>query len=108
MVAAARPLAVAGGNNWRGGGESTAGTVAAGVVTVAVSGRASQPVLRSAGSAPRLHGGGYYNDPYYYGDDSYYDEPSVAVVPDSGGDPVGLLRAALQVLQSGLGHVSRL
>lgn len=29
--------------------------------------------------------GGYYDDPYYYGD-SYYDEPSVAVVPDSGGD----------------------
>ncbi|MBR1132909.1 BA14K family protein [Bradyrhizobium iriomotense] len=36
------------------------------------------------------YGGGYYDDPYYYGDsyygDSYYDEPSVAVVPDSGGD----------------------
>jgi len=30
-------------------------------------------------------GYGYYDDPYYYGD-SYYDEPSVAVVPDSGGD----------------------
>lgn len=29
-------------------------------------------------------GYGYYDDPYYYG--SYYDEPSVAVVPDSGGD----------------------
>ncbi|PJG50192.1 BA14K family protein [Bradyrhizobium forestalis] len=30
------------------------------------------------------YGGGYYDDPYYY--DSYYDEPSVAVVPDNGGD----------------------
>ncbi|WP_407183432.1 BA14K family protein [Bradyrhizobium centrosematis] len=32
------------------------------------------------------YGGGYYDDPYYYGDSYYYDEPSVAVVPDSGGD----------------------
>jgi hypothetical protein len=33
------------------------------------------------------YGGPYYGDPYYYGDDYYYDDsPTVAVVPDTGGD----------------------
>ncbi|MGT2436286.1 BA14K family protein [Bradyrhizobium betae] len=82
-----RPIASA-GNNWHGGGGNWHGHgggwrrhggggfwpgVAAGA---AIGGIGSYA----------YYGGGYYNDPYYYGDDSYYDEPSVAVVPDSGGD----------------------
>ncbi|MCP6380007.1 hypothetical protein NL466_30360, partial [Klebsiella pneumoniae] len=79
------PLAVA-GNNWHGGGGDWHGGgwhrhggggfwpgVAAGAA------------IGGLGSYAYYGGGGYYNDPYYYGDDNYYDEPSVAVVPDTGG-----------------------
>lgn len=84
-----RPLAVA-GNNWHGGGGDWHGGgwhrhggggfwpgVAAGAA------------IGGLGSYAYYGGGGYYNDPSYYGDDNYYDEPSVAVVPDTGGDAAG-------------------
>ena len=64
------------------------GTAAAGAIAVAASGPASQPVLRSAASAPTpiTADGPYYGDPAT-SDDSYYDDSAtVAVVPDSGGD----------------------
>lgn len=48
-------------------------------------GFAAGAAIGGLGSYAYYGGGyGYYDDPYYY--DSYYDEPSVAVVPDSGGD----------------------
>jgi hypothetical protein len=71
-----------GGGNWQGGGWRRHGGggfwpgVAAGA---AIGGLGSYA----------YYGGGYYNDPSYYADDSYYDEPSVAVVPDGGGDATG-------------------
>ena len=100
-----RPLAVA-GNNWRGGGGNWHGGGWRRHGGGFWPGVAAGAAIGGLGSYAYYGGGGYYNDPYYYGDDSYYDEPSVAVVPDGGDDSVGLLRAALQVLRSGLGHVS--
>ncbi|MCK1617561.1 BA14K family protein [Bradyrhizobium sp. 159] len=48
-------------------------------------GFAAGAAIGGLGSYAYYGGGyGYYDDPYYY--DSYYDEPTVAVVPDSGGD----------------------
>jgi len=50
-------------------------------------GFAAGAAIGGLGSYAYYGGGyGYYDDPYYYGDSYYYDEPSVAVVPDSGGD----------------------
>ncbi len=77
-AAAGSKLAEGPGGNWHGGGwRRHGGGFWPGVaVGAAIGGLGSYA----------YYGGGYYNDPYYYGDDSYYDEPSVAVVPDSGGD----------------------
>ncbi|PSO17315.1 BA14K family protein [Bradyrhizobium sp. MOS003] len=50
-------------------------------------GFATGAAIGGIGSYAYYGGGGYYGDPDYYGD-SYYDEPSVAVVPDGGGDSV--------------------
>lgn len=78
-----RNVAVAGGNwsggNWSGGGwrhHRRGGFWPGFAAGAAIGGLGSYA----------YYGGGYYNDPYYYGDDSYYDEPTVAVVPDTGGD----------------------
>ena len=79
-----RPLAVA-GNNWRGGGGNWHGGGWRRHGGGFWPGVAAGAAIGGLGSYA-YYGGGYYNDPYYYGDDSYYDEPSVAVVPDSGGD----------------------
>jgi hypothetical protein len=74
----------AAGNNWHGGGHGGGwrrhggGGFWPGV--------AAGAAIGGLGSYAYYGGGGYYSDPYAYGDDSYYDEPSVAVVPDSGGD----------------------
>jgi hypothetical protein len=68
-----------GGGNWHGGGWHHRGGgfwpgVAAGAAIGAI------------GSSYAYYGGPYYNDGYY-ADDGYYDDgPTVAVVPDSGGD----------------------
>jgi hypothetical protein len=79
-----RPLAVA-GNNWRGGGGNWHGGGWRRHGGGFWPGVAAGAAIGGLGSYA-YYGGGYYNDPYYYGDDSYYDEPSVAVVPDNGGD----------------------
>ena len=43
-----------------------------------------------------------------YYDDGYYDDGAVAVAPPAGDDVGRLLHAAIQVLRSGVGHLSRL
>ncbi len=88
------------GGNWHGGGwRRHGGGFWPGVaVGAAIGGLGSYA----------YYGGGYYNDPYYYGDDSYYDEPSVAVVPDGGGDVAAYCAQRYRILRPGLGHLSRL
>ena len=66
------------GGNWHGGGWHRRGGFWPGV--------AAGAAIGALGSYA-YYGGGPYYDPYY-GDDYYYnDSPSVAVVPDTGGDP---------------------
>jgi hypothetical protein len=83
-----RGFAAAGGHNWNGGGGRWHGGGWRHRGGGFWPGVAAGAAIGGLGSYA-YYGGGYYNDPYYYGDDSYYDEPSVAVVPDSGGDSAG-------------------
>ncbi|MHC2945051.1 hypothetical protein ACVIJX_002199 [Bradyrhizobium diazoefficiens] len=78
----------AAGSNWQGGGGNWNGGWRHHHRGGFWPGFAAGAAIGGLGSYA-YYGGGYYNDPYYYGDDSYYDEPSVAVVPDSGGDSAG-------------------
>lgn len=78
----------AAGSNWQGGGGNWNGVWRHHHRGGFWPGFAAGAAIGGLGSYA-YYGGGYYNDPYYYGDDSYYDEPSVAVVPDSGGDSAG-------------------
>jgi hypothetical protein len=83
-----RSFAAAGGQHWNGGGGHWHGGGWRHRGGGFWPGVAAGAAIGGLGSYA-YYGGGYYNDPYYYGDDSYYDEPSVAVVPDSGGDSAG-------------------
>jgi hypothetical protein len=77
-VAAGVPSGNWNGGNWHGGGwRHRGGGFWPGV--------AAGAAIGTLGSYA-YYGGPYYND-YYYNDDYYYDQgPSVAVVPDAGGD----------------------
>ncbi|MDE2377622.1 BA14K family protein [Bradyrhizobium sp.] len=80
--AAASPGQWHGGGNWHGGNwhHHRHGGFWPGV--------AAGAAIGALGSYA-YYGGPYYGDPYYYGDDYYYDDsPTVAVVPDGGGDSV--------------------
>ena len=63
----------------------------------------------AANNAYAYYDGGpaYYDAPAYY-DDQYGDDGVVAVVPAPVGEDFGLLRAALSLLRSGVGDLSRL
>ena len=69
-----------GGGNWHGGGwHHRGGGFWPGV--------AAGAAIGALGSSYAYYGGPYYGDGYY--DDGYYDDsPTVAVVPDTGGDSV--------------------
>lgn len=78
----------AAGGNWQGGGGNWSGHRWHHRGGGFWPGFAAGAAIGGLGSYA-YYGGGYYDDPYYYGStyyDTYYDEPSVAVVPDTGGD----------------------
>ena len=108
-LAAVRAVAVArggggGGYAYRGGGYR-GGYYRGGGYGAAAGAAVAGAVIGGAIASQYPYGYGYGGPAYY--DDQYVDDGAVAVAPAPGGDDVGLLRAALPFLRSGLGYLSR-